>query len=177
MPSRSPTFLLLEVFTVFSQDRFQLRFLELIMVMMLIDMELCTVHAEVEELSWDRVQQLVVWMRPWRTPPSGCSSVTPPRASLITGTDAPARPPGSHLQASGSSGSARRAQEGRSGTGTRILVSVHVNSRGEGLGIPSPHLGCHLWQTCSVSTCCLRRTVGFFWVWIRFLTVRFSVST
>ena len=29
--------------------------------------------------------------------------------------------------------------------------------RGEGLGIPSP--GCHLWQTCSVSGCCLRRTL------------------
>ena len=30
---------------------------------------------------------------------------------------------------------------------------------GEGLGIPSPLLGCHYWQSCSVSTCCLRRTV------------------
>ena len=32
-------------------------------------------------------------------------------------------------------------------------------SRGEGLGIPSHLLGCHFWQSCSVSTCCLRRRV------------------
>ena len=32
-------------------------------------------------------------------------------------------------------------------------------SRGEGLGIPSPLLVCHFWQSCSVSACCLRRTV------------------
>ena len=29
----------------------------------------------------------------------------------------------------------------------------------EGLVIPSPHLGCHHWQSCSVSTCCPRRAV------------------
>ena len=43
-------------------------------------------------------------------------------------------------------------------------MSVHMNylrcllseaSRGEGLGIPSPLLGCHYWQSCSVSACCL----------------------
>ena len=31
--------------------------------------------------------------------------------------------------------------------------------RGAGLGIPSLLLGCHCWQSCSVSACCLRRTV------------------
>ena len=44
---------------------------------------------------------------------------------------------------------------GRSGTGTRVPVPVHMTSllcllseahRGEGLGIPSPHLGCHFWR-------------------------------
>ena len=37
-----------------------------------------------------------------------------------------------------------------------LLSEAH---RGEILGIPSPLLGCHLWQTCSVSACCLRRTL------------------
>ena len=103
--------------------------------MMLMDMELCTVHAEVEELllvhkalSRDRVHQLVVWMRPWRTPPSGCTSVTPTRASTITGTDAPMRLPGSHLRASRSSGLVRGPRREESGTGTRVPVPVHMTS-------------------------------------------------
>ena len=63
-----------------------------------------------------------------------------------------ARRCGSRRRASESSGSARRVLEGRSGTGTRVPVSVHMTfllcllseaCRGEGLGIPSPHLGCH----------------------------------
>ena len=40
-------------------------------------------------------------------PPSGCSTVTPLRASPITGTDIPMRLPGSHLRASRSSGLVR----------------------------------------------------------------------
>ena len=31
--------------------------------------------------------------------------------------------------------------------------------KGEGLGISSPLRGCHYWQSCSVSVCCLRGTV------------------
>ena len=96
--------------------------------------------------------------------------MTPPQPSPIAGTDAPVRPPGSHLRASGSSGSARRAQEGRSGSGTGILASVHMTSlrcllgeafRGEGLGIPSPLLGCQhrqapcLWQSAWLGSRCL----------------------
>ena len=40
-------------------------------------------------------------------------------------------------------------------TSLRCLLSEA--SRGEGLGNPSPLLGCHYWQSCSVSTCCLLR--------------------
>ena len=79
-------------------------------------------------------------------------------------------PPGIRVVWVGEKGSG-----GRSGTGTRVPVPVHMTSllcllseahRGEGLGIPSPLPGCHLWQTCSVSACCLRRSfvVGGFWL-------------
>ena len=40
-----------------------------------------------------------------------------------------------------------------------LLCLLSEAHRGEGLGISSPLLGCHLWQTCSVSACCLRRTL------------------
>ena len=50
VPPRMLTFRLVEVVKIFPQDRFQLRFLELNMFMMLMDMELCMVHSEVEEL-------------------------------------------------------------------------------------------------------------------------------
>ena len=111
-------------------------------------------------------------MRPFRTPSRGCSSVTATLAKPATGTDAPARRSGSHLLASRWSGSARGLRREGSGTGTGAPVSVHMNSllcllsdthRGEGLGIPSPLLGCHFWQYCSA---------GFFWVLMRFRLVR-----
>ena len=130
LPCKMLSFRLVEVFKIYYQDRFQRRLLDLIT-----SMSTCL------------------------TPPSGCSSVTPPRASPVTGTDAPARRSGSHLRASESSGSARRALEGRSGTGTRLPVPVHMTSvlcppceahRGVGLGIISPHLGCQrLWPRSS----------------------------
>ena len=84
-------------------------------------------------------------------PTSGCSS--PGRANPSAGTDAPTRPSGPHLRASRLSGSASRLQQGRFGTDRRKRVSVLMTShrflladwsRGEGLGIASPHLGCHI---------------------------------
>ena len=99
VPSRSPTFLLLEVLTVFSQDRFQRRLLD-----------------------------LITWMSTCPTLPSGCSFSTPPRASPITGTEAPRRLPGSHLPASGSSGLVRGLRGDGSGSGTGAPVSAHMTS-------------------------------------------------
>ena len=46
-----------------------------------------------------------------------------------------------------------------------------------GLASPHPFLGCHLLASCSVSSCCLRRTVGFFCLWICFRTVRFWIDS
>ena len=154
VPSRLPTFLV-----VFSPNRFQRRFLELNMVMMLMVMELCTVHAQVESLvevvmalSQDRVQQLVVWMLLCRIPPKGSSSLTATLASLTTGTDGLSVLSGNRRLASRWCGSARRLRGEGSGTGTRKRVPVRMTSllcllseafRGEGLGIPSPHPGCH----------------------------------
>ena len=42
---------------------------------------------------------------------------------------------------------------------TFLLCLLSKAHRGEGLGIPSNLLGCHSWQSCSVSACCLRRTL------------------
>ena len=125
MPSSSPTLFLLEVLTVFSQDRVQRRLLDLFTLM-------CTCP----------------------TLPSGCSFVMTPRQSLISGTDALARRCGSRRLASESSGSARRVLGGRSlvlAQGypcqyIRPLSLLSETHRGEGLGIPSPHLGCHFWR-------------------------------
>ena len=137
VPSRSPTSLLLEVLTVFIQDRFQRRFLDLFTPM-------CTCP----------------------TLPSGLSSATP-EAAPTSGTDAHKRLSGSHHLPSRWSGSARGTTRVVFGTGTDapvpvvtlfLLCLLSEAHRGEGLGIPSHLLGCHLWQTCSVSACCLRRT-------------------
>ena len=132
VPSSSPTSLLLEVLTVFSQDSFQRRLLDLFTPM-------CTCP----------------------TRPNGCSFVMTPRQSLISGTDALATmwkpPPGIRVVWVG-----EKSSGGRFGTGTRVPVLVHMTSllcllseahRGEGLGIPSP-----LPLACSVSARCLRRT-------------------
>ena len=49
-----------------------------------------------------------------------------------------------------------------SGTGTGppmpLIITSLLAHRGEGLGTLTL-LGCHIWQTCSVSECCLRRTL------------------
>ena len=88
-------------------------------------------------------------------------------ANPTTGTDAPTRPSGSPPEGVKVIWFGEQPVAGV-GTGTRKRVSVLMTShrflladvsRGEGLGIPSPLLGCHFWQSCSVSTCCLRRTV------------------
>ena len=82
-------------------------------------------------------------------PSSGSRSSRGARPTI--GTDVPTRPYGTLLRASRLSGSARSLQTVGSGSGTGILVSVLGSShrflladglRGEGLGIPSPHL-CH----------------------------------
>ena len=82
----------------------------------------------------------------------GLSSTTTSKARLTTGTDVLVFPPGSLLRASRSSGSASGTLRGRSTTGTGKHVPVLGTSllflladglRSEGLGIPSPHLGCH----------------------------------
>ena len=59
------------------------------------------------------------------TPPSGCSSVTPPRASPISVTDAPMRLSGGRRLASRWSGSARGGR-GLSGTGTGAHTSSYT---------------------------------------------------
>ena len=92
------------------------------------------------------------------TASKGCSSVTT-RARPAAGTGAPTRRSGSHLQASGSSGSARGLRREGSGTCTEAPVSVVIlfllcllseAFRGEGLGIPSTLLGCQrLWPRSS----------------------------
>ena len=80
----------------------------------------------------------------------GLSSTTTSRAPS-TGTDVLICPPDSLLRASRSSGSASGTLRERSTTGTGKHVSVLGTShrflladgpRREGLGIPSPHLGC-----------------------------------
>ena len=88
-----------------------------------------------------------------RTLWSGCSS--PTWVASTSGTDAHVRPLGSHRRASMSSVSLLWTRRGTTATGTRKRVSVHMSFllflggglRGEGLGIPSPLLGCH-------SSCC-----------------------
>ena len=93
---------------------------------------------------------------------SGLSSTTSSRARPTSGTDVLVCPPGSLLRASRSSGSARRTQWVCCTTGTGSPVPVRMTSllflladglRGEGLGIPSPLHGCHLWQD-DVLVCC-----------------------
>ena len=82
----------------------------------------------------------------------GLSSTTTSRARPTAGTHVLVCPPGSLLRASRSSASACGTLRGRSTTGTGKHVSVLGTSllflladglRGEGLGISSPHLGCH----------------------------------
>ena len=99
-------------------------------------------------------------------PLSGCSSVTATRARPTTGTDALKRLSGSHRLASGWCGSARRAQGGRYTTGTRTPAPVVLLSflcllgdavRDEGLGIPSPLLGCHSSSPLSLAVCSVSR--------------------
>ena len=136
---RAGPHVVLEVLTVFSQDRFQRRLLD-----------------------------LITWMCTCLTPLTEFSFVMTRRQSPISGTDALARRCGSHRRASESSGSARRVLEEGPGSGTRVPVSAYLISlrcllseahRNDWLGINSPLLGCHLWQTCSVSACCLRRAL------------------
>ena len=83
---------------------------------------------------------------------SGLSSTTTSRARPTTGTDVPTRLLGSRGRVSRSSRLGIRKKGEVSGTGTSVLVSVRMPShrcllsdgpRGEGLGNPSPLLGCH----------------------------------
>ena len=70
---------------------------------------------------------LITWMSTCPRLPSG-SSFVKPRQGPISGRDALARRSGSRRRASESSGSARRALERRSGTGTRVTVPVRLTS-------------------------------------------------
>ena len=154
------TFLLVQVLIEFSQDRFQRRFLELVMVMMLMDLELCTVHPEVG----------AAVVGPQDSVPGQSSPARPVDASVAdssewvqfrdvatgnahywnrrTNATAWKPPPGIKVVWVG-----ERPEEGGIWYWHRAPVSVHLISlrcllseahRGEGLGILHP--GCHFWH-------------------------------
>ena len=105
----------------------------------------------------------VVWM-------SGLSSTMTSRARPTTGTDVPTRLLGSRRRVSRSSGLELGMRRGTpaSGTGSPVpavtlflLCLLSDRRRGEGLGIPSPLPGCHLWQDYVLVCCSFGGDSGF----------------
>ena len=70
-------------------------------------------------------------------------------------------PPGIRVVWVGEKGSGGEVWYWHKGTRASTCDLLSEAHRGEGLGIPSLHLGCHFWR-CSVSCCCLRS----FRIWI-----------
>ena len=112
-------------------------------------------------------------------PSSGSRCTSAKRTRPTTGTDALERPLGTRRLVSRSSGWEGRVTEAWCGTSTRSLVALRMLSlrcllgdglRGEGLGIPSPLLGCH--SSCLQQEWSWRvrlsskawSVVGFFWL-------------
>ena len=154
------------VFKIFSQDRVLLRFLELNTLMSLLG-----VPAEVEDLevlntlSQDRAQQpevelviagLLVVSSSCLTRGVAASSSPVRRLSSADAAFGGFRVPVSRGRGTSPKALPSRSRSGRIQTASWRPSTSRRWVGGEGLGIPSPHLGCHYWQCCSVSSCCLR---------------------
>ena len=131
-PSRSPALFLLEVLTVLAQDRFQRRLLDLFTLMSTCPAQLRD-EATSKPYFWNRRTRATKWK-----PPPGIRVVW--------------------VGEKGSGGEVWYWHKGTRASTCDLPPLPPGRSRGEAWH-PSPLLGCHLWQTCSVSACCLIRTL------------------